>query len=128
MEEGVRIDKWLWAVRIFKTRSQATNACRSSKVKINGHVVKPSREVKNGEIVTVIISPFTKTVKVLGLLEKRVSAKLAVDYAEDLTPKEEYEKAHVMKEADFGYRQRGLGRPTKKQRRDIEILKKYLGN
>ena len=128
MEEGVRIDKWLWAVRIYKTRSQSTTACRSGKVKINGTPVKPSHEVKTGEVITVNLSPLHKTLKVTGLIGNRVSAKLAVNYIEDLTPKEEYDKLKMNKEVNFEYRQRGIGRPTKRERREIEILKKYLGD
>ena len=122
----MRIDKWLWAVRIFKTRNQATTACRTGKVKVNGQSVKPSHPVKPDEIITVQIPPFTKTIKVLGLVEKRVSAKLAEEYIKNLTPAEEYQKIKVMKAVNFEYRERGLGRPTKRQRREIEGLKKFL--
>ena len=128
MEEGVRIDKWLWSVRIFKTRSQATTACRSGKVKISESGVKPSREVRIGDIITVSIPPILKTLKVTALIENRVSAKLAVEFVEDLTPKEEYEKARGMHNPSFEFRPRGLGRPTKRERRTIENLKKYLGD
>ena len=126
MEEGIRIDKWLWAVRIFKTRNQATIACRTGKVRINESIVKPSHEVKPGELISLNMPPFTKKVKVLGLLEKRVSAALAVDYVEDLTPPEEYQKMKILKERNFEYRERGIGRPTKRQRREIDLLKKFL--
>jgi ribosome-associated heat shock protein Hsp15 len=126
MDEGFRIDKWLWAVRIYKTRSQATYACRSGKVRINDHIVKPAHVVKTDEIIIVLTTPFTKTLKVLGLIEKRVSAKLAESYVRDLTPVEEYQKIKLMKEVNFEYRERGLGRPTKRQRREIEELKKFL--
>jgi ribosome-associated heat shock protein Hsp15 len=128
MEEGVRIDKWLWAVRIYKTRSQSTTACKSGKIKINGSPVKPSHEVKPGETIMVNLSPLHKTIKVTGLIYNRVSAKLAVNYIEDLTLKEEYDKLKMGKEVNFEYRQRGIGRPTKRARREIEILKKYLGD
>ena len=126
MDEGFRIDKWLWAVRIYKTRSQATTACRSGMVKMREHVVKPAHIVKADDIITVRIPPFTKTIKVLALLEKRVSAKLAEAYVQDLTPPDEYQKIKLMKEVNFEYRERGLGRPTKRQRREIEGLKKFL--
>jgi ribosome-associated heat shock protein Hsp15 len=128
MEEGVRIDKWLWAVRIFKTRSQATIACKAGKVKVNEGNVKPSHEVRAGEIITVNLSSLQKKVKVTGLLTNRVSAKLVENYMEDLTPQEEYEKLKMKREVGFEYRQRGIGRPTKKERREIEVLKKYLGD
>ena len=126
MEAGFRIDKWLWAVRVFKTRSQATIACRTGRVRINDSAVKPSHLVKPDEIIKVVIQPFTKTVKVLGLIEKRVSAKLAEMYVQDLTPPEEYQKVKIMKAVNFEYRERGLGRPTKRHRREIEGLKDFL--
>lgn len=127
MEEGVRIDKWLWGVRVFKTRSQATLACRSGKVRISDQPVKPSREVKAGEVITISLDSLKRSVKVLAPVENRVGAKLVEQFMEDLTPQEEYQKLRLRKDTGFGYRLRGLGRPTKKQRRKIEILKKYLG-
>ena len=127
MEEVVRIDKWLWAVRIFKTRNQATIACKSGKVKINDSNIKPSHEVRIGEIIQVSISSLQKSIKVVDLLSNRVSAKLVDQYAEDLTPTEEYEKQKMKKVHFFEFRQKGIGRPTKRARREIEILKKYLG-
>ena len=126
MQEGVRIDKWLWAVRIYKTRSQATLACKSGKVKVNGASVKPSHEVKLGEVINVNLSPLHKTIRVTELLSNRVSAKLAPEYVEDLTPKEVYDELKLRKEVNFEYREHGVGRPTKKMRREIEVLKKYL--
>ena len=128
MEEGVRIDKWLWAVRIFKTRSQATIACKSGKVKINDCNIKPSHEVRTGEIISVNLSSLQKKVKVMELLTNRVSAKLVENYMIDMTPQEEYDKLKMKREVGFEHRQRGIGRPTKKERREIEILKKYLGD
>ena len=124
MSEGIRIDKWLWAVRIFKSRSQATDACKSGKVKIDAITVKPSREVKLNEEIFVQIKHITKTLKVIGLLNNRVAAKLVADYMEDLTPPEEYEKEKLKKEINYEFRDRGLGRPTKKERRLIDRLKK----
>ncbi|MFO8128515.1 MAG: RNA-binding S4 domain-containing protein [Bacteroidales bacterium] len=122
--ETVRIDKWLWAVRIFKTRSQATNACKAGKVKMDDHSVKPSKEVKIEDVVTVQLGPLKKVLKVTGLIERRVSAKLAVQNVEDLTPEEEIGKLKKMKEVNYEHREKGLGRPTKKQRRLIDHLKK----
>jgi ribosome-associated heat shock protein Hsp15 len=119
----VRIDKWLWAVRIYKTRSQATEACRSGKIKINGNPVKASHEVKLNEIITIQQQQITKTINVIALLHARVSAKLVPQFMEDLTPASEYEKIEIVKAASFIYRPRGTGRPTKKERRDIEHLK-----
>jgi len=127
MEEGVRIDKWLWSVRVFKTRNQATVACRTGKVRIGDQPVKPSREVRAGEVITISLEAMKRTVKVLENPEHRVGAKLVEQFMEDLTPQEEYEKVKIRKDAGFGYRLRGLGRPTKKERREIEIVKKYLG-
>jgi ribosome-associated heat shock protein Hsp15 len=124
MEEGARIDKWLWEVRVYKTRNQATIACKAGKVRIAGTIVKPSRELKTGEEVSVFIPPFHKTLRVTGFPPNRVSAKLVADYMMDLTPESEYDKLRMMKETNFEYRERGLGRPTKRARRDIEYLKK----
>lgn len=116
----VRIDKWLWAVRIFKTRSLATDACRNGKVSINGQLVKASREVKPEDEISIRQQQMTKTVKVSALLEKRVSAKLVAQFMEDLTPASEYEKVETIRAFSFIYRPKGQGRPTKKDRRDIE--------
>lgn len=124
MSEGVRIDKWLWAVRVFKTRSQATDSCKSGKVKIEDTSVKPSREVKLNEVIVVQVQHISKTLKVIGLLNNRVGAKLVPEYMEDLTPAEEYDKEKIKKEINYEYRDRGLGRPTKKERRLIDRLKK----
>jgi len=116
----VRIDKWLWAVRIFKTRSLATDACRNGKISINGQLVKASREVKPEDEISIRQQQMTKTVKVTALLEKRVSAKLVAQFMEDLTPASEYEKVETIRAVSFIYRPKGQGRPTKKDRRDIE--------
>ncbi len=126
MEQGIRIDKWLWAVRVFKTRSLASEACRSGKVKILDQVIKPSRVLKDGEVITVSIPPITKTLKVIALTGNRVSASLVSTLMEDLTPEAEYQKLKRTKESDFEFRQRGIGRPTKRERREIEFLKSYL--
>ncbi|TVQ86703.1 MAG: RNA-binding S4 domain-containing protein [Bacteroidetes bacterium] len=115
--ESVRIDKWLWSVRLFKTRSQATDACRTGKVKIEDEQVKPSREVRIGQIISLHFGPLTKTVKVIELLQKRVGAKLVANYMEDLTPAEEYQKLELIKQNPFAKRK---GRPTKKERRDMD--------
>ena len=124
MDEDVRIDKWLWSVRVFKTRSMATEACRSGKVKIDGQVIKPSRDVKHNEIISIVINPhFTRTMKVLEKLANRISAKLVPQFAEDLTPPEEYDKLKRLNELSWEVRDRGIGRPTKKLRRMIDKLK-----
>jgi len=124
MAESVRIDKWLWAVRVFKTRSMATDACRSGKVSIDGHEVKPSREVKIEDEIKVVINPhFTRSLKVVQILSNRVGAKLVATYADDITPDEEYDRFKKYNELNWERRDRGVGRPTKKERRDIERLK-----
>lgn len=119
----MRIDKYLWAVRIYKTRSKATDACRTGKVIISDIPAKASREVKKGEIIDVKKNPVTYRYRVIEPIGKRVSAKLAVKYVEDITPEEELKKLETMKN-HFVKRDRGKGRPTKKERRDIE---RYFG-
>ncbi|MEI7596991.1 MAG: RNA-binding S4 domain-containing protein [Bacteroidota bacterium] len=116
----VRMDKWLWSVRLFKTRSLATDACNAGKVKINGTPAKPSRNVKVGEELTVQIEQIRKTIKVLALLDKRVGAPLVAQFMEDLTPKEEYSKIDILIKRPLLVRDRGTGRPSKKDRRDID--------
>lgn len=122
-KESVRIDKWLWAVRVFKTRSLATNACKSGKILIKGNTAKASHVVKIGEIIEYKFPPIVRTFKVTGLLHKRVSAKIAVDYVEELTPESEFEKLKAMRNDPLAFRPRGAGRPTKRERRDIDVLK-----
>lgn len=124
-QQNIRIDKWLWAVRVFKTRNQAAEACKGGKVKINDTSVKPSREVKLNDIVKIQKGPYTRTLKVIGLLSNRVSARIAEEYADDLTPPEEIENLKLMREMNYERRDRGAGRPTKKERREIVKLKRY---
>ena len=119
----IRIDKYLWAVRIYKTRTLAAEACSSGKVKLNGESVKPSRHVKPGEVYAVRQGYITRTYRVLRLLEKRVSAKVAANYAEDLTPQEELDKIKTERLTSYIRRYRGTGRPTKKERRLMEKFK-----
>jgi ribosome-associated heat shock protein Hsp15 len=123
MADELRIDKWLWAVRIFKTRTMAGDACRAGKVKIDGNAVKPSRVLKPGDEMTVSLGPLLRTIKVKALIHNRVSAKLVPDSLEDLTPAEKYERIKFMHELNAEYRDRGTGRPTKKDRRNIDRLK-----
>ncbi|GAB1454332.1 RNA-binding S4 domain-containing protein [Draconibacterium sp.] len=120
MAEDVRVDKWLWAVRIYKTRSQASEACRKGHVSIGNLPVKPSRSVHVGEVVKVRKSPITRSFKILELAEKRLSAKLTVDYLEDVTPPEELEIQEMQKNMRWLERDRGTGRPTKKDRRELD--------
>jgi len=127
MKEGVRVDKWLWAVRLFKTRSQASEACKSGNVKIAGQTVKASRGIKRGDEISIHLRPINKRVMVAGLIEHRIGPKLVSEYMVDLTPDEEYQKLKLIKEINFEHRERGAGRPTKLQRRQIEFLKKHIG-
>jgi ribosome-associated heat shock protein Hsp15 len=120
MEQQVRIDKWLWAVRLFKTRSQATDACKKGRIMVSNLQVKPSRMIKIGDIVQIKKSPVTYSFKVLGLIEKRVGAKLVAEYMENVTPKEELEILEMQKHMFSLQRDRGTGRPTKKERRDLD--------
>ena len=114
----MRIDKWLWTVRVFKTRSLATASCKAGVVKIGERRAKPSNEINLGDIIYVTKEGVHHTFKVLGLLEKRVGAKLVADYMEDLTPKEEWER--VRDNGKLGIRERGTGRPTKRDRREMD--------
>lgn len=119
----VRIDKWLWAVRLYKTRSIATTACRAGHVKFQGESVKPSHTVRVGQIFTARAGDLNRTIKVLALLEKRVGAKLVEQYAQDLTPAAEYLRAAEDKKLPQAPRRaKGAGRPTKKERRQLENL------
>ena len=122
MDEVLRIDKWLWAVRIYKTRTMAGDACRAGKVKIQGRAVKPSRAIKSGDIIQVTLGPLNKTIQVKELIHNRVSAKLVSQSMLDITPEEEYERIKFMHEMKAGMRERGSGRPTKKERRDLDKL------
>ena len=117
---ATRVDKYLWAIRAFKTRSDATDACKGGKVKIAGVNAKPSKEVKPGDILQVKKGTVTFTYKVLQPLERRVGAKLVPEYALNLTPESELEKLRAPVETFFITRDRGAGRPTKKDRREIE--------
>ncbi len=116
----MRIDKFLWAVRLFKTRSLATEACKAGKILINDQTLKPSREVKEGEEIKVKKIPIWRTYRVKALLKSRVGAKLVGDYIEETTPEEEVKKLELHKLAEQFDRTKGTGRPTKKERRDIE--------
>jgi ribosome-associated heat shock protein Hsp15 len=117
---ATRIDKYLWAIRAFKTRTDATDACKGGKVKVAGVNAKPSKEVKAGDVIQVKKGTVTFTYKVLQPLERRVGAKLVPEYALNLTPEAELEKLRAPVETFFITRDRGAGRPTKKDRREIE--------
>jgi len=117
-----RIDKYLWSIRIFKTRSLATEACKKGRVTISDMPVKPSRTVSTGEVIQVKKPPVVYSYKVLEPIQNRVGAKLVPDFMEDVTPKEELDKLKM--DDDFFYkRERGAGRPTKKERRLLDRLK-----
>ena len=120
MSEGIRIDKWLWAVRIFKTRNLATESCKKGRVLIHGEAVKPSRSVHVSDIIEIRKLPLTLTYQVTGLIEKRVSAKTAAEHVKNLTPPEEIDRLRKMQESAFYSRDRGTGRPTKKDRRLLD--------
>ncbi|HKL38454.1 MAG TPA: S4 domain-containing protein [Bacteroidales bacterium] len=123
-EEDLRIDKWLWAVRIFKTRSMASTACKKGRVLIDDQQVKPSHSVRVGSIVTVKKRPVFYKYRVLGLLAKRQSAKIASEYLEDITPEKEMQKLKVQKQVIQEHRPKGEGRPTKKERRELDKFKR----
>ncbi|MDB6109642.1 MAG: RNA-binding protein [Pedosphaera sp.] len=119
---SVRIDKWLWAIRLFKTRGLATEACRHGRVTVGGQAVKPSRDVKISDLIVAKTGDITRTVKVLALLEHRVGAQMVREYAEDLTPASEYEKPRERFLQPLFSRPKGAGRPTKKDRRQMDKL------
>lgn len=118
----VRLDKWLWAVRLFKTRSLATEACAAGHVQIGGQRVKPARSVHPGELVEAQVGEIKRTVRVLGLLGHRVGAALVARYLEDLTPPEELNKPREARIEPFIHRPKGAGRPTKRDRRLLDQL------
>ena len=118
----MRIDKYLWCIRFFKTRSIATTACKKGQVKIENKNIKPSKEIFGSELILVRKNQINYQIKVLDLPESRVGAKLVDIYRKDITPKEEFEKNELLKYSKDYYRKKGTGRPTKKDRRDIEDL------
>jgi len=117
-----RIDKWLWTIRLFKTRSLAAAACRSGGVSIDGQRVKPARELRVGEIISVPVGGVQRTVKVIGFPPSRVGAKAVPQFMEDLTPEAEFQKAREAARAPQAVWPKGMGRPTKKDRRLWEKL------
>ena len=116
----MRIDKYLWCIRYFKTRSIATEACKKGHVKLNGASVKPSKDVFNGEEISIRKNQINYQIIVLDLPSNRVGAKLVDLYRKDVTPKEAFEHKDLLKFSKDYYRKKGTGRPTKKDRRDIE--------
>lgn len=117
-----RIDKWLWAARIFKTRSIASDACKNGRVAVNGVNVKPSRMVKEGDTISVRKPPVTYSFKILKPIEQRVGAKLLPEIYENVTPQDQYELLEMNRISGFVDRARGTGRPTKKDRRQMDAF------
>ena len=122
MAETARIDKWLWAARIFKTRSIASDACKNGRVTIGGVNMKPSRSVKVGDMVSVKKPPITYSFKVLKTIEQRVGAKLLPEIYENVTDPKQYELLEMSRISGFVDRARGTGRPTKKERRALDAF------
>ena len=122
MKTEVRIDKWLWAVRLFKTRSLASEACKKGKVLIQGMQVKPSRNVKVGDVISIRRNPVLFSFKVLALSENRMNAKLVPGFMADVTTPDQLELIELARIAAKSGRDRGTGRPTKKERRDLDEL------
>jgi len=120
MTEEARIDKWLWAARIFKTRSIAADACKNGRVTIGGVNVKPSHAIKAGEVVAVRKPPITYSFRILKTIEQRVGAKLLPEIYENVTPPDQYELLEMNRISGFVDRARGTGRPTKKDRRAMD--------
>lgn len=118
--EEVRVDKWLWAVRVFKTRSIATDACKKGRISIAGVIIKPSRVIRVGEVITVRKPPIEYSFRVIQLLGSRVGAKRVAEFMENVTPREQYELLELQRVSGFVDRAKGLGRPTKKDRRDLD--------
>ena len=120
MANDERIDKWLWATRIFKTRSIATAACKKGRVCVDGVAVKPSRTIKVGDTISVRKPPITYTYSVIGLVQNRVGAKLVPNYLKNITSPDQYELLELSRISGFVNRAKGTGRPTKKDRRELE--------
>ena len=118
----LRLDKYLWCIRVFKTRSEATDAGKGNKVQVNGVPAKPSKEVKPGDMLVIRKGPVELTYRVKAALHARVGAALVPEYAENLTPEAELDKLHAPKEVFFVKRDKGTGRPTKKDRRTLDAL------
>ncbi len=128
MKPEVRIDKWLWAMRIFKTRTVATEACKLRRVSVGGQTAKPSRMIKVGDVVCVRKPPVTYSFKVLGLTENRLGAKLVPEYMENVTPQSELDLLEVVKISGFIDRRKGLGRPTKREGRELKEFTEDLSD
>ncbi len=121
---AIRVDKWLWSVRLYKTRSLASGACQAGHVQVNGQRCKPARPIRPGDVITSLAGEMTRTVKVLAVLQNRVGARLVQHYLEDLTPPSEYLKCKDKLLTPASGRPKGAGRPTKKERR---VLGSFFG-
>lgn len=128
MKTEVRIDKWLWAMRIFKTRTVATEACKKGRVLMGGVAVKPSRTIKEGDIINVRKPPVTYSFRVKALAQNRLGARLVPDYMENITPKSELDLLDVVRISGFIDRRKGLGRPTKREGRDLAEFTESLSD
>lgn len=122
MADSTRLDKFVWAIRLYKTRSEATEACNGNKVQLNGNSAKAHKMVKIGDVISVRKGPALLSYKVLQLAEQRMGAQLVPNFAENLTPQSELDKMHAPHESFFIKRDRGTGRPTKKDRREMDAL------
>lgn len=120
MNENRRIDKWLWSVRLFKTRTEAADACRGGKIKLNGDAVKAAKELKADDIISFRSGTIGRSIRVVNFPKSRVSAKLVAAFCEDLTPPEEYERQKAEKEFERPFFNTGKGRPTKRDRRKLD--------
>ena len=120
MSENHRIDKWLWSVRLFKTRTEAAEACRGGKVKLNGDAAKPAKELKKNDTISFRSGTITRSFRVVDFPKSRVSAKLTATYCEDLTPPEDYERQKAEKQYERPFFYTGKGRPTKRDRRKLD--------
>lgn len=119
MAAEVRVDKWLWAMRVFKTRTIATDACKKGRVTMGGIAVKPSRPVKAGDVIDVKKPPITYTFRVKDVTQNRLGAKLVENYLENITPQSQYDMLEMARISGFVDRQKGLGRPTKREGREM---------
>lgn len=125
LKQNERIDKWLWHLRLFKTRNQAANACKSKKIFINNQSInKSSKAISIGDMIVIKYRNYQRTVEVIAFPDKRINAKLVKTYMKDHTLQEEYKKRSLINLNMFAFRERGMGRPTKKERREIENLRK----
>lgn len=130
MAEEVRIDKWMWATRLFKSRSVAVEACKKGRVMINNMPVKPSRMIKVNDVIQIKKPPIVYSFKVLALTERRMGAKLVPEYLENVTTPDQYEILELDKINGFVNRNKGTGRPTKKERRELDtfVTPQFLDN